>query len=260
MSTNHFYVAIIAPFGSGKTTLMETLVDRFKSFFPVYALGNTDHITIKEAMELYPNNFKDKLDFIQSRILDNDALTIQKAFREFQDNRPGIIIADSSYHEHYCYIMTKYRDGKLKSHQHKRLMFKFYAIRNSLPNPDMFIYIDIPVSDILLNIKKRGRDYEIIDNDKELRKYITALKQKYQNLFFSRRNYRYDHYLLQHIFTCKPGSQHLKQNLKIEDYIRSQATAKLDKILNEKSDYLTPPIPSILDKEYKAQFFGGHRC
>lgn len=226
---NHFYVAIVAPFGSGKTILMKNLVKRCNA--SAYAIHNTDHQTLEETIELYPNNFKNKTDFIQSRILDNDATTIINAFKQTNENKPSLFIGDSSYHEHYCYIMTLYQSSKLKNHEYKRLAFKFYTILKSLPNPDMYIYVDVPIDKIVENIKARGREYELKDYV-GIRKYVTDLKRRYLNLFFTHRNYRYPHNLIQSVFSYIPGSEHHTTNyLDIEKHITLSASKKFNKII-----------------------------
>ncbi|CAM2809768.1 deoxynucleoside kinase [Fructilactobacillus fructivorans] len=45
--------------------------------------------------------------------------------------------------------------------------------------PDLLIYIDISFSTMLKRIKKRGRDYEQIDNDSSLYEYYRELNQRY---------------------------------------------------------------------------------
>jgi deoxyadenosine/deoxycytidine kinase len=218
-------VAIIAPFGSGKTTFLKSLKNVFDKFYPTFAIFNTDHICIEQSIELYPGR-KDLDDFIQSRILDNDATTIINAFKK-PISGPSLFIADSSYHEHYCYFTTLRKEERLKSHHITRLMFKFKTIRDSLPNPDMFIYIDRSVDDILQNIKERKRNYEL--SNPNIIRHITFLKQKYNNLFLTNRNYRYDRHLLANMFVYNPESSSNNSNrnsqqdwLEIENHIKAK--------------------------------------
>lgn len=252
--TNHYYLAIVAPFGSGKTTLMKEITAHFKGMFPVYNITNKDHVCIEQSLELFPVR-KEMDDFIQSRILDNDALNIQNAFKQSNEDKPSLFIGDSSYHEHYCYIMTQYKQKRLKSHHHKRLMFKFKAIRDSLPNPDMTIYVDIPLRQIYDNIIQRNREFETKMSKTDLISYITILKKKYDNLFLSRRNYKYDHSLLYNIHLHHPGAEHHLEHTELYAYINKEAARKLHKSIILKGADIT-----TLPSEYKMKYVGGTRC
>ena len=252
---NHLYVAIIAPFGSGKTTLMKALTARFKGILPTYSIYNTDHICIEQSLELYPGR-KDLDEFIQSRILDNDATTIINSFKQTNESKPALFIADSSYHEHYCYMAALRKEGKLKSHHMKRLMFKYKIIRDSLPNPNMFIYLDVSISDIMTNIMARKRQYEVEEAHFILYNYISLLKKKYHNLFLTNRNYKYDHKLLQNVFVYKPGPDYHKEHIDMENYVSNQ----MGKIMNTNPAIQESTPISSFDKEFATKYIGGSKC
>lgn len=211
-SDKHFYVAIVAPLGSGKTTLMKQLAKYFRPIYPTYTITNTDHLTFHK----YKNETGD---IIQRRILDGDAETIINAFKQTNNEIPALFIADSSYHEHYIYTLVKHKLGQYNAPKYEKLKFIHNTIRSTLPAPDMYIYIDVPRNTILNNIKDRHRDFEVEGSNTTLQKYVTNLKEKYHDLFLTNRNYRYNKAGIQNIHTYTYKE---KEMIEISNYIQQQ--------------------------------------
>lgn len=190
---NNFYVAIVGPLGSGKTTLLQNLVKHFEAMhYPVTSILNTDHIVLDNATR------HDTAAGLQRKILDNDADNIHKQMSGINPTEKMLIIADSSYHEHYIYNVVKNNTRKYKLKDYNKLRFVHETIIQTLPKPDMYIYVDVPRDQILDNIKARSRKFEV--NEKDMLKYITMLKEKYHDLFLTNRNYKYNRKGMENIF------------------------------------------------------------
>ncbi|MEZ5000912.1 MAG: deoxynucleoside kinase [Bacteroidales bacterium] len=63
----------------------------------------------------------------------------------------------------------------------------FHIIHSSLPKPDLYVYLHVKPENLLLNIGKRGRDYE----KKITLEYLTGIQESYFNYFRQNPSYRY---------------------------------------------------------------------
>lgn len=63
----------------------------------------------------------------------------------------------------------------------------FYIIYNSLPKPDLFVYLHVSVDRLLMNIKKRGRSYE----QQITYEYLEKIQEGYFDFFRQHSEYRF---------------------------------------------------------------------
>lgn len=63
----------------------------------------------------------------------------------------------------------------------------FYIIYNSLPKPDLFVYLHVSIDKLLMNIKKRGRSYE----QQITYPYLEKIQEGYFEFFRQHGKYRF---------------------------------------------------------------------
>lgn len=63
----------------------------------------------------------------------------------------------------------------------------FYIIYNSLPKPDLFVYLHVSIDKLLMNIKKRGRSYE----QQITYPYLEKIQEGYFEFFRQHGEYRF---------------------------------------------------------------------
>jgi deoxyadenosine/deoxycytidine kinase len=167
MNNSYQYITIEGVIGAGKTTFTKLL---------------SKHIGAKLILEEFEENaflpsfYKDptryafpvEMSFIADRYNQLKSANIK------QDLFQPTTIAD--------YFIDKsliFAQNNLKIDEFNLYRKIFYIMRNSLPKPDLIIYLNQSVENLLKNIKGRGRDYE-----KNISAtYLNSLHQGYMNHF-----------------------------------------------------------------------------
>ena len=167
MNSSYQYITIEGVIGAGKTTFAKLL---------------SKHIGAKLILEEFEENaflppfYKDpiryafpvEMSFIADRYNQLKNANIK------QDLFQPLTIAD--------YFIDKsliFAQNNLKIDEFDLYKKIFYIMKNSLPKPDLIVYLNQSVDNLLKNIKGRGRDYE-----KDISSsYLSSLHQGYMNHF-----------------------------------------------------------------------------
>ena len=66
-------------------------------------------------------------------------------------------------------------------------LYSHHIIHNSLPKPDLYVYLHVPAEKLLENIASRGRNYESSISAE----YLTKIQDSYFTYFRQNQNYKY---------------------------------------------------------------------
>jgi len=158
------FLVIEGNIGAGKTSLCKMIAKETKAKMVLENFANNPFLPkFYEDPERY--SFQVETSFLIDRY---DQLK-----RELQigDIFSNLIVSD--YYFPKSLIFAK---NTLKDDEYNLYTKIFYAIYKNLPRPDLYVYLNLPVDKLLINIKKRGRDYE-----KNIRKEYL---EKIQNAYF----------------------------------------------------------------------------
>ncbi len=163
--------------GVGKTTLTGKIAEHLntQAFF--------EPVGENPVLPLYYKNPKQYGFLLQIYFLNKRFSMIKKALAD--DNN----VLDRSIYEDALFTKENNRAGNISDTELKvylQLLDNMMADLKQLPKkaPDLMVYSETTFDTILYRIKKRGRDYEQIDNKPELKDYYykmwSAYKQWYE--------------------------------------------------------------------------------
>lgn len=164
------YLVIEGNIGAGKTSLATMLAEGTGSKLVLESFSDNPFLPkFYEQPERYA--FQVELSFLSERYHQ-----IKKELSH-PDLFGQAVISD--YHLSKSFIFSKYN---LKADEMTLFKKLFSIIQLQAPNPDLYIYLHLPVEQLLENIKKRGRDYE-----KHITgEYLTEVQEGYFAFFKSR--------------------------------------------------------------------------
>lgn len=157
-----FYICIEGNIGAGKSTLAKALADKLKAkYLPEQFEKNSLLPLFYQDAEKY--GFLLEYSFLLSRFQQiNDAFA----------GKDRILVSD------YAIFKCKWF-ASMNLKRKDNLLFEkhFKGIEEQLNRPDLIIYLDTPESNLIQNIRKRGRSYE----SGITREYLNKAKQAYIN-------------------------------------------------------------------------------
>lgn len=163
------HIAVEGPIGVGKTSLVDLLAKRFR--------GTK---VLEDAENPFLNDFyKDKrgaafrcqLFFLLSRYDQQKSIAQRDLFTE-------LVLADYTFAKDKIFAYLTLEDSELMIYNRM-----YDLLKESIPKPDLVIYLQANLETLLRRIKKRGRAYEkAIASD-----YLQELSEAYAHYF-----YRYD--------------------------------------------------------------------
>lgn len=160
--------------GAGKSSLAKILGDHLHSTVFYEAVDNNPII------DLYYQHPKQYAFLLQIYFLNKRF----KAIKEASQLKNSIL--DRSIFEDDLFLTLNYKNGNVSSIEcetYKELLANMLEELDEIPKktPDILIYIDISFDKMLERIKKRGREYEQIENHPELYHYYQQLFHEYQS-------------------------------------------------------------------------------
>ena len=165
MKTN--YLVIEGNIGSGKTTLVNRIAKEF------------DARTLLEGFDdnpFLPKFYEDKDKFafpLEMSFLADRYNQLSKNIREFE-LFSSFLISD------YYFMKSLIFAQNTLSPDEYRLYHRFFnIIYEKLPKPDLYVYLHLDVENLLKNIKRRGRAYEL-NMDSQ---YLEKIQQGYFRFF-----------------------------------------------------------------------------
>jgi deoxyguanosine kinase len=163
------HIAIEGPIGAGKTSLVNLLAKRFRG---TKILEDVDNPFLDD---FYKDKrgaaFRTQLFFLLSRYDQQRAITQRDLFTE-------LVLADYSFPKDKIFAYLTLDDSELMIYN--RLYDLLYE---TVPRPDLVIYLQAGMETLLKRIKKRGRAYEKSISSS----YLQEVSEAYSHYF-----YRYD--------------------------------------------------------------------
>lgn len=162
--------------GVGKTTLTAKIADHLhtKAFF--------EPVGENPVLPLYYKDPKQYGFLLQIYFLNKRFSMIKQALSD--DNN----VLDRSIYEDALFTKENNAEGNISDTEldvYLKLLDNMMSDLNKLPKkaPDLMVYSETSFETILYRIKKRGRDYEQIDNNPELKDYYYKMWSAYQGWY-----------------------------------------------------------------------------
>ena len=162
--------------GDGKTTLTAKIADHLhtKAFF--------EPVGENPVLPLYYKDPKQYGFLLQIYFLNKRFSMIKQALSD--DNN----VLDRSIYEDALFTKENNAEGNISDTEldvYLKLLDNMMSDLNKLPKkaPDLMVYSETSFETILYRIKKRGRDYEQIDNNPELKDYYYKMWSAYQDWY-----------------------------------------------------------------------------
>ena len=162
--------------GVGKTTLTGKIADHLhtQAFF--------EPVGENPVLPLYYKNQKQYGFLLQIYFLNKRFSMIKKALND--DNN----VLDRSIYEDALFTRENNAEGNISDTElevYLKLLDNMMADLKQLPKraPDLMVYSETDFETILYRIKKRGRDYEQIDNKPELKDYYYKMWNAYKKWY-----------------------------------------------------------------------------
>jgi len=145
---NYNYLVIEGSIGAGKTSLARMIADKYKARLILEQFADNPFLP-----KFYGNperySFPLELSFLASRYQQvNKELTNRDLFSPFT-------VADYHFTKSLIFAQTT-----LQKDEYTLFRQLFDIIIQQLPKPDLYVYLYLPVNQLLRNISGRGRDYE----------------------------------------------------------------------------------------------------
>lgn len=162
--------------GVGKTTLTAKIADHLhtKAFF--------EPVGENPVLPLYYKDPKQYGFLLQIYFLNKRFSMIKQALSD--DNN----VLDRSIYEDALFTKENNAEGNISDTEldvYLKLLDNMMSDLNKLPKkaPDLMVYSETSFETILYRIKKRGHDYEQIDNNPELKDYYYKMWSAYQDWY-----------------------------------------------------------------------------
>jgi deoxyguanosine kinase len=175
MKIKHNYVVIEGNIGAGKTTLACKIADQFNARLILERFADNPFLPkFYDDPEKY--SFPLELSFLADRYKQlREELVAQDLFKAFT-------VAD-----YYFMKSLVFAASTLTGDEFNLYRQIFYIIYGSLPKPDIYVYLHLNPEKLLINIDKRGRNYE-----KSISKeYLKKIEESYFSFFRQNPENRY---------------------------------------------------------------------
>jgi deoxyguanosine kinase len=167
MKIKYNYVVIEGNIGAGKTTLARKVADQFNARLILERFADNPFLP-KFYKEPDKYSFPLELSFLADRYKQlKEELVAQDLFKSFT-------VAD-----YYFMKSLVFAASTLSGDEYNLYRQIFYIIYGSLPKPDMYVYLHLNPDKLLLNIEKRGRNYE----QSISREYLKKIEKSYFSFF-----------------------------------------------------------------------------
>jgi deoxyguanosine kinase len=169
------YLVVEGNIGAGKTSLAKKIAKDYNANLILERFANNPFLP-KFYKDPDRYSFPLELSFLADRYKQlKDDLGNFDLFKSFT-------IAD--YYFMKSLIFSRATLPEDEFHLYRQL---FYIIYNSLPKPDLFVYLHVSVDRLLMNIKKRGRSYE----QQITYAYLEKIQEGYFEFFRQHTEYRF---------------------------------------------------------------------
>lgn len=168
----HSYIVIEGNIGSGKTSLVELLSEKYGGRSVLEGFADNPFLPkFYDDPDRY--GFAVEMSFLSDRYHQlNNELRQQSLFNE------------NTFSDYSLSKSLIFARSNLEKEEFDLFQKMYQVMMSNLPKPDLLVYLHRDVSELQKNIHKRGRDYELNISDEYLQKiqesYFQFLKQ--QNL------------------------------------------------------------------------------
>jgi deoxyguanosine kinase len=167
MEIKYNYVVIEGNIGAGKTTLAGRIADDFNARLILEHFADNPFLP-KFYSDPEKYSFPLELSFLASRYRQlKEELVVQDLFKSFT-------VAD-----YYFMKSLVFASSTLSGEEFNLYRQIFYIIYGSLPKPDIYVYLHLNPDRLLMNIKKRDRNYE----KGITREYLQTIQDSYFAFF-----------------------------------------------------------------------------
>jgi deoxyadenosine/deoxycytidine kinase len=161
------HIAIEGVIGAGKTSLAQLLGQYLSAEIILERFEENPFLSkFYDNAERYA--FQTQLFFLLSRYKQQQELRQANLFHKF-------LITDYVFEKDKIFAYLNLEDDELKLYENVMT-----AIEHSVPTPDLVVYLQSSVSRLMLNIRKRGREFERNMSEQ----YIKDLNEAYNYFFF----------------------------------------------------------------------------
>ena len=142
------FIAIEGNIGAGKTTFCEMLTQEIPSRLILEQFTDNPFLPLfYESPERYA--FPVELFFMTER-----HKQLEAAFAK------GDLFTPLSISDYFFFKTRLFAKNNLKDEEFRLFLRLFEVLNTTFPKPDLLVYLHRSVDDLMLNIKKRGRNYE----------------------------------------------------------------------------------------------------
>ena len=167
MKIKYNYVVIEGNIGAGKTTLASKIADQFNARLILERFADNPFLP-KFYSDPEKYSFPLELSFLADRYRQlKEELVVQDLFKAFT-------IAD-----YYFMKSLVFAASTLTGDEYNLYRQIFYIIYGTLPKPDIYVFLHLRPEKLLLNIEKRGRNYEKSIS----REYLKKIEESYFSFF-----------------------------------------------------------------------------
>ncbi len=163
------YVVISGNIGAGKTSLSQIISKEMG--FSVYFEDFHSNLFLKEY-------YKDMKRWAFATQMNFLALRYEQLVHHVLLSKIPAVLDRSIYEDREVFAKALHEDG-LMTDAEWTVYDKMYRLMvDNLPTPNLMIYLEKTVDELLRNIAKRGRDFEKIP-----REYLKSLDKRYKNFY-----------------------------------------------------------------------------
>ncbi len=169
MISKYKYIVIEGNIGAGKTSLATRLSEDYKAKLLLERFADNPFLP-----KFYDNptrySFPLELSFLADR------------YQQLKEELGSLdIFSPFTVADYYFMKSLVFASSTLEDEEYKLYRQIFHIIHNSLPKPDLYVYLHVEPEKLLVNIESRGRTYEKSISEKYLRgiqeSYFTYFKQ-----------------------------------------------------------------------------------
>lgn len=168
------FIAVAGNIGAGKSTLTAFLESRYQ-IQPFYEPNDANPYLADFYRDMGRYAFHSQMYFLAAKFRAH--LQLKAAL----EATPGAIFAQDRtiYEDAEIFCHTLWRTGVMSSRDHSVYMGMYEAIRDSLPKPDLLIFLRCSLRGIRRRIRHRGRvEEQNLDTD-----YLRGLQRAYANWY-----------------------------------------------------------------------------
>ena len=175
MNPRYKYIVIEGNIGAGKTSLAKMIASDYNARLLLERFADNPFLP-----KFYENpsrySFPLELSFLADR------------YQQLKDEVGSLdMFSPFTVADYYFNKSLVFASSTLEKEEFNLYRQIFHIIHNSLPKPDLYVYLHVKPENLLVNIGKRGRDYE----KKITLEYLTGIQESYFNYFRQNPSYRY---------------------------------------------------------------------